>query len=185
MRAGGDRRRPRLASKDTEGQVRLAGDASALEAGTRELAQERVAREIAIPDAVLGHAANFLYMLTGERPSSLATRAFDVALTVQVTDRYLPPDDARISAVAASKSGAPFERFFGVPHGIGFKSAAQLFGLSYSAPQTMKGLEDILTNWWQQGKTGILEVRTDRKENHDFHQKLYVAIKTALDRRRS
>ena len=32
------------------------------------------------PDPVLGHAANFLYMLTGERPSALATRAFDVAL---------------------------------------------------------------------------------------------------------
>src|SRR5262245_22945196 len=32
------------------------------------------------PDPVLSHAANFLYMLTGERPSSLATRAFDVAL---------------------------------------------------------------------------------------------------------
>src|SRR6267143_6665949 len=32
------------------------------------------------PDPVLGHAANFLYMLTGERPGSLATRAFDVAL---------------------------------------------------------------------------------------------------------
>src|SRR6186713_334891 len=34
------------------------------------------------PDPVLGHAANFLYMLTGERPSALATRAFDVALTL-------------------------------------------------------------------------------------------------------
>jgi len=32
------------------------------------------------PDPVLGHAANFLYMLTGERPRGLATRAFDVAL---------------------------------------------------------------------------------------------------------
>src|SRR5256712_11948510 len=32
------------------------------------------------PDPVLSHAANFLYMLAGERPSSLATRAFDVAL---------------------------------------------------------------------------------------------------------
>jgi citrate synthase len=32
------------------------------------------------PDPVLGHAANFLYMLTGERPSGLATRAFDIAL---------------------------------------------------------------------------------------------------------
>jgi len=32
------------------------------------------------PDPVLSHAGNFLYMLTGERPGSLATRAFDVAL---------------------------------------------------------------------------------------------------------
>src|SRR5688572_26206949 len=32
------------------------------------------------PDPVLSHAANFLYMLTGERPSGLAARAFDVAL---------------------------------------------------------------------------------------------------------
>src|SRR5437762_1145366 len=32
------------------------------------------------PDPVLAHAANFLYMLTAERPSGLATRAFDVAL---------------------------------------------------------------------------------------------------------
>jgi len=32
------------------------------------------------PDPALGHAANFLYMLTGERPSTLASRALDVAL---------------------------------------------------------------------------------------------------------
>src|SRR6187455_3265496 len=34
------------------------------------------------PDPALGHAANFLYMLTGERPTALATRAFDVALVL-------------------------------------------------------------------------------------------------------
>jgi len=34
------------------------------------------------PDPVLGHAANFLYMLTGDRPDSLSTRAFDVALVL-------------------------------------------------------------------------------------------------------
>jgi citrate synthase len=34
------------------------------------------------PDPALGHAANFLYMLTGERPGALATRAFDVALVL-------------------------------------------------------------------------------------------------------
>jgi citrate synthase len=34
------------------------------------------------PDPVLGHAANFLYMLTGDRPGGLATRALDVALVL-------------------------------------------------------------------------------------------------------
>src|SRR5215211_2261199 len=34
------------------------------------------------PDPVMGHAANFLYMLTGERPNATAVRAFDVALTL-------------------------------------------------------------------------------------------------------
>ena len=32
------------------------------------------------PDPVMSHAANFLYMLTGERPNATAIRAFDVAL---------------------------------------------------------------------------------------------------------
>ena len=32
------------------------------------------------PDPVMSHAANFLYMLTGERPHAVAIRAFDVAL---------------------------------------------------------------------------------------------------------
>ncbi len=34
------------------------------------------------PDPAAGHAANFLYMLTGERPGGLATRAFDMALVL-------------------------------------------------------------------------------------------------------
>jgi citrate synthase len=34
------------------------------------------------PDPALGHAANFLYMLTGTRPNALATHAFDVALVL-------------------------------------------------------------------------------------------------------
>jgi len=50
--------------------------------GTLVAAMGRVAagQQPIAPDPVLGHAANFLYMLTGERPSGLATRAFDVAL---------------------------------------------------------------------------------------------------------
>jgi citrate synthase len=34
------------------------------------------------PDPAMGHAANFLYMLTGQRPSATAIRAMDIALTL-------------------------------------------------------------------------------------------------------
>jgi citrate synthase len=34
------------------------------------------------PDPALGHAGNFLYMLTGKRPDALSTRAFDIALVL-------------------------------------------------------------------------------------------------------
>ena len=34
------------------------------------------------PDPALGQAANFLYMLTGNRPGALAARAFDIALVL-------------------------------------------------------------------------------------------------------
>ena len=34
------------------------------------------------PDPALSHAANFLYMLTGNRPNALSIRAFDVALVL-------------------------------------------------------------------------------------------------------
>jgi citrate synthase len=34
------------------------------------------------PDPAMGHAANFLYLLTGERPKPVAIRAMDIALTL-------------------------------------------------------------------------------------------------------
>src|SRR5215471_9114251 len=59
--------------------VRLTAQISSLVATMGRLAKGQGPIE---PDPVLGHAANFLHMLTGERPSGLATHAFDVALTL-------------------------------------------------------------------------------------------------------
>src|SRR6476659_2954276 len=43
-------------------------------------ARRRAGAEPIPPDPALGHAANFLHMLTGERPSPAAAKTFDVAL---------------------------------------------------------------------------------------------------------
>jgi citrate synthase len=52
---------------------------------------------------VLSHAANFLYMLTGERPSALATRAFDVALILHA-DHELNASTFAARVIAATLS---------------------------------------------------------------------------------
>jgi 2-methylcitrate synthase len=55
------------------------------------------------PDPVLGHAANFLYMLTAERPSALETRAFDVALILHA-DHELNASTFAARVIAATLS---------------------------------------------------------------------------------
>jgi len=40
------------------------------------------------PDPALNHAANFLYMLTGKRPSQLEVKAFDVALVLHADHEF-------------------------------------------------------------------------------------------------
>jgi len=57
--------------------VRLTGQVSSIVAA---IGRASIGAAPIDPDPVLGHAANFLYMLTGERPGGLATRAFDIAL---------------------------------------------------------------------------------------------------------
>jgi citrate synthase len=55
------------------------------------------------PDPALGHAANFLYMLTGNRPGSLETRAFDIALILHA-DHELNASTFAARVIAATLS---------------------------------------------------------------------------------
>ncbi len=59
--------------------VRLTGQVGSLVATWGRMAEGGAAID---PDPSLGHAANFLYMLTGTRPSALSARAFDVSLVL-------------------------------------------------------------------------------------------------------
>jgi 2-methylcitrate synthase len=43
---------------------------------------------IIAPDPVLSHAANFLYMLTGNRPNALAVKALDIALVLHADHEF-------------------------------------------------------------------------------------------------
>jgi citrate synthase len=53
-------------------------------------AYDRIRKGLPIiePDRSLSHAGNFLLMLTGERPSEIATRALDIALTLHADHEW-------------------------------------------------------------------------------------------------
>ncbi len=59
----------------------------------------RMDKEIVHPDPKLSHAANFLYMLTGKKPTPAAERAFDVALVLHADhDLNASTFSARVTA---------------------------------------------------------------------------------------
>ena len=90
----------------------------------RDLGRLQAGGGLIQPDPALGHAANFLYMLTGTRPDALSTRAFDIALVLHadhelnastfaarvaaatLTDLY----SAIVGAIGALKGPAPRRR---------------------------------------------------------------------------
>lgn len=59
--------------------MRLTAQVATLSAA---IARAHDKKPLVAPDAQLGHAANFLYMLTGERPDEVATRTLDQALVL-------------------------------------------------------------------------------------------------------
>jgi len=72
---------PDKASNDEDANVRKATRLiGAMPSMVARYARRRASEEPIDPDPSLGHAANFLYMLSGERPGAAASRTFDVAL---------------------------------------------------------------------------------------------------------
>jgi 2-succinyl-5-enolpyruvyl-6-hydroxy-3-cyclohexene-1-carboxylate synthase len=65
-----------------------------------------------------------------------------------------------------------FEPYFGTPQGIGFESAAKMFGLAYEQPRTTGEFHDAYVGACASGRSSILEVRTDREENVRLHADL-------------
>jgi citrate synthase len=65
----------------------------------------RKGKEIVKPDTSLSHAANFLWMLNGDKPSETATKALDVALILHA-DHELNASTATLSDLHSAITGA-------------------------------------------------------------------------------
>jgi 2-succinyl-5-enolpyruvyl-6-hydroxy-3-cyclohexene-1-carboxylate synthase len=71
-----------------------------------------------------------------------------------------------------------FEPYFGTPHGMDFAHAAQQFGLLHYRPPTPEAFVEAYTSVTEQGTSALIEIRTDRAENHALHEALVDAVRS-------
>ncbi len=85
------------------------------------------------------------------------------------------------SFLPISEHKSLFEKWFETPHGLTFDQAASLFKLPYAQP---KSTQDFITSYEkaiEQNSSYILEIRTDKRENHRLHQHIEKTVQQLLD----
>lgn len=85
------------------------------------------------------------------------------------------------SLLPIAESARHFERVFGTPHGLGFKSAATLFGLAYAAPRTLPALARAWRAAVRSGRSCLIEVRTQRAGTAREVRAIQSAVARMLD----
>lgn len=66
-----------------------------------------------------------------------------------------------------------FETHFAAAHPYTFNEGAALFNIPYSNPQTKRALEEDLLALFNEPKSVMIEINTDRRENHTLHQMIH------------
>ena len=94
---------------------RLTGQIAGIVAATERI---RRGQDLVSPDATLKHAANFIYMLTGKKPSATAERAMDVALILHADHELNASTFAgRVTAATLSDVHSAVTSAIGAPKG--------------------------------------------------------------------
>jgi 2-succinyl-5-enolpyruvyl-6-hydroxy-3-cyclohexene-1-carboxylate synthase len=77
-----------------------------------------------------------------------------------------------------------FEPYFGTPHSFSFEQAAGLFRLDYETPRNLQELRKTYQTAVQKNKSTLIEVKTDRQDNYNFHLELYRKAIEVLEKSR-
>jgi 2-succinyl-5-enolpyruvyl-6-hydroxy-3-cyclohexene-1-carboxylate synthase len=84
------------------------------------------------------------------------------------------------SFLPVSKHRDIFEPYFGTPHGLGFESAASMFGLSYENPTTGAAFASAFREASGRDSSTLIEVNTNRDANLDLHRELQQRVTDIL-----
>lgn len=73
-----------------------------------------------------------------------------------------------------------FEELFGTPHGLDFRHAAEMYGLTYRPVDGLAAFRRAVAESLDAPGTSLIEVRTDRRENACLHRELWQAVSRAM-----
>jgi 2-succinyl-5-enolpyruvyl-6-hydroxy-3-cyclohexene-1-carboxylate synthase len=85
------------------------------------------------------------------------------------------------SFLPVAKHTEPFERYFGTPHGLDFRHAAELYGIPFTRPRTLEELREETARSLERRESLVIEVRTDRTENVADHRALWAEAVRAVE----
>lgn len=74
-----------------------------------------------------------------------------------------------------------FEKYFGTPHDLDFKHAAEMFGLNYVTPKSAQAFVRTYRKAFLTKHSTIIEIKSNRRQNLRVHQKLHRRIVTAMN----
>lgn len=84
------------------------------------------------------------------------------------------------SFLPIAEQTASFERFFTTPHGLGFKDAAKMFGLTYQRPDTPEAFLRAYLKASKASTSTLIEVNVDRDSNIKVYRDLQAEVREAL-----
>ena len=73
-----------------------------------------------------------------------------------------------------------FEELFGTPHGLDFRPAAEMYGLSYHLVESWQEFRAAVRQSLGSPGVGLVEVRTDRRANARLHRELWDEVSRTL-----
>jgi len=73
-----------------------------------------------------------------------------------------------------------FEELFGTPHGLDFRPAAEMYGLTYQRADGWEDFRRAVRESMASSSTAVVEVRTERAANARLHHELWRAVSQAL-----
>ena len=85
------------------------------------------------------------------------------------------------SFLPVAEHSEPFERYFGTPHGLDFRHAAELYGVPFVRPESLEELREVAARSLGRRERLVIEVRTDRTENVADHRALWAEAIRAVE----